>query len=107
MQMQMQLFHTCCKVCYTTCLTFFSRGSATYAWWKWREGVLCDVSRRYLVFGIWYMMWGWEWRVENRFFFFVLFFRLFILGLFSFWRGGGEERRGGERRGEEEEVVGR
>lgn len=29
----------------------------------------------------------------------ILFFRLFILGLFSFWRGGEE------RRGEEKEVI--
>lgn len=57
--------------------------------------------------GIWDLLFGIWCGAENggfgTDFFLVLFFRLFILGLFSFWRGEG----GKERRGEEEEFVGR
>lgn len=85
---------------YTTCLTFFSRGSGTYAWWKWREGVLCHVSRRYLVYA--YMVYDVGLRIDFLFFFFLDFL------FWGFFRFGEEQgKRGEDKRGEEEEVVGR
>lgn len=79
---------------------FFRVAVALMHWWKWREGVLCDVSRRYLVYA--YMVFDVGLRREGlRIDFYFYFFWTFFGGLFSFWRGG--EERGEEE--EEEEVV--